>query len=424
MTPGVEETIRQRIRREGRVSFAEFMALALYHPQGGYYRGGRGRGSGADYFTSPQAHPAFGALLAVQVYQVWEVMGRPNPFYLVEQGAGEGLLAHDLLAFARYLDSAFIRALRYLALDMGIPAAPDLARQTGAQRLLTASLPFRSLVGCLLANEVLDAFPVHRWRFHRGTLQEAYVALEGERLVEVWDRPSTPSLEAWVEGLGIPLEEGMEGEACLALPTWAQEVASVWKRGLAIILDYGGAPSDLYRSGRSGTIRAFRRHLATGALYHHIGRQDITASVDFSALQRCAREAGLEVVGCLPQGAFLRHLGWDAFRRALLALRLPPGEAEANRFGLQALVQAEGLGGFGVVVLGKGLPAFSVWGLAGLEPHGRALLEQALARWTPRLTPYHAPLLAGRYPHQAVRWQGIGTEDHLASSGGEPYHGA
>jgi SAM-dependent MidA family methyltransferase len=381
------------------------MEIALYHPHG-YYGGGQGGQRGRDYFTSPGAHPAFGALLAVQVYQVWYLLGAPSPFWVIEEGAGDGLLAHDLLAFAPHLEERFHRSLHYLALERGRPPHPDPAREKGAQRVLTTSLPLRPFVGCLLANEVIDAFPVHPWRVQGGIVQEAYVTLEGDRLVEVWDTPSTPALEAWVRSLGIPLEDGAQGEACLALPTWAQEVGAVLGQGVVVVIDYGGAAPDLYRPGKRGTLRAFRKHLATGDLYRDVGRQDITASVDFTSLERCAREAGLEVLGFTRQAPFLRRLGWDAVRRALLRLRLPPGEEEANRFGLQALVQPEGLGGYGVLLLGKAMPPTPLWGVAGLSPQGEALLEEGLRRWTPRLTPLHTPLLLGRYPHQAIPWQG------------------
>lgn len=425
MLSALEEAIRQCIHREGPIPFARFMEMALYHPLGGYYCGGRGAGTGGDYFTSPQAHPAFGALLAVQAYQVWEALGRPSPFLVVEQGAGEGLLARDLLTFATHLDTDFYSALRYLTTDISRPPGTDLAIQAGAQRLLASCLPLRGVVGCLIANELLDSFPVHRWRIQRGSLQEAYVALEGERLAEVWGPPSTPALGEWVQALGVPLVEGLEGEACLAMPSWAREVYTALERGMAIVIDYGGASEDLYLPGRGGTVRAFRQHLATGSIYRYVGQQDITASVDFTSLQRCAREAGLEVLGLTSQGTFLRNLGWDAFRRALLRLRLPPGEGEANRFGLQALVQQEGLGGFGVCLLGKGLPPLEPWGVCGLTPLGQALLQRALREWVPCLTSAHMPLLAGRYPDQAVTWQGFGSSDpSLASSWAEPYHGA
>lgn len=416
MPTSVEEAIRNRIRSEGPIPFAHFMEMALYHPRGGYYTGGRGAGKGVDYFTSPQAHPAFGALLAVQVYQVWEVLGKPTPFCVVEQGAGDGLLAHDFLAFARHLDADFPCALRYLAVDISRPPETDLARQAGAQRLWASSLPLRGVVGCIIANELLDAFPVHRWRIQGGNLQEAYVALEEKRLAEVWGPPSTPALEAWVRAVGIPLAEGLEGEACLGLSSWAREASLALERGVAIVVDYGGEAKDLYRPGRGGSLRAFYRHLAKGNLYERVGQQDITASVDFTSLQRCAQEAGLKVLGQTSQGVFLRNLGWDTFRRALLGLRLPPGEAEANRFGLQALVQPEGLGGFRVLLLGKGLPPLGAWGLEGISLEGQALLQRALSKWTPRLTSAHMPLLAGRYPGQAVTWQGFGSNSPLASS--------
>ena len=112
-----EAEIRRRIAERGPITFAEFMELALYHPAGGYYTSGDPVGSGGDFYTSPTVHPAFGALLAVQLYQMWQLLGQPAPFTVVEPGAANGLLCRDILSAANGLPSGFADSLRYVCVD-------------------------------------------------------------------------------------------------------------------------------------------------------------------------------------------------------------------------------------------------------------------------------------------------------------------
>ena len=123
------------------------------------------------------AHPAFGALLAVQLYQFWELLGRPNPFHVVEAGAGNGRLCRDILAAAEGLPEPFGANLRYVCVDLS-PTGPP-ADHPRATRLVSRGIPLRTLRGCVLSNELLDAFPVHQVRVEQGRLREVYVALGG-----------------------------------------------------------------------------------------------------------------------------------------------------------------------------------------------------------------------------------------------------
>ncbi|HBJ30250.1 MAG TPA: hypothetical protein DDY93_02655, partial [Dehalococcoidia bacterium] len=152
-----ETEIRRRIASEGRITFADFMETALYYPEGGYYTTQKVVGGAGDYFTSPAAHPAFGALLALQLERIWEVMGRPEPFHTVEMGAGDGLLARDLVEFTKHLQPEFTRALEYLTTDR-----------------TTSGVAEMGITGCVISNELVDAFPVHRFRIDDGTLKEAF----------------------------------------------------------------------------------------------------------------------------------------------------------------------------------------------------------------------------------------------------------
>ena len=152
------------------------MELALYGPGGYYVSGDRSRTG--DYYTAPAAHPAFGALLAVQIRQLWDLMGSPSRFHVVEVGAGGCQLAQSFLDYASSLSPAFARALEYAAVDCSVAGTADVRLQP----VRGFGLPFRGVEGCVLSNELPDAFPVHRFSIRDGRALEVYVTLEDGRL--------------------------------------------------------------------------------------------------------------------------------------------------------------------------------------------------------------------------------------------------
>ena len=293
-----EEEIRRRIRERGSITFADFMELALFWHQGGYYLGPERVGPAGDYYTSPLAHPAFGALLAVQLLQMWQLLARPSPFTVVELGAGNGLLGRDLVAYSAHLSTEFRQSLRYLCLDRR--AAPGVERALpGESRLAAAGVPLRGIRGCFLSNEFLDAFPVHQVTVRQGRLQEVYITLDGEELAETLAEPSAPELAARLEGLGVALAEGQTAEINLGLEGWAGEVAAALEAGFVLTIDYGQPAEVLYSSERRrrGTVTTFYHHVQTDAPFRHIGHQDITAQVDFTSVADAGRRGGAGSVG-------------------------------------------------------------------------------------------------------------------------------
>ena len=387
-----ERAIRRRIARHGPITFAEFMAAALYAP-GGYYTR---TAAGADYYTGPQVHPAFGALLAVQLFHLWTLLERPRPCNLVEPGAGDGRLCRDILTAARYLPDGFADAINYTVIDrradpgweQGIPNA----RRVVADALSTDGAAVPAPAHCVLSNELLDALPVHRVRMEGGRLRELYVALgpdvadgyEGS-LIEIPGEPSTPELQRRLSDLGLTLSDGQTAEICLLLDAWAAATAARLQSGFALTIDYGRTAGDLYDPTQRphGTLVTYRRHRQTDAPLHDVGRQDITAQVDFTSAQRAGQRAGLTAVGNVPQGWLLHRLGLQTVRRNAAPpdaggsgwLTLPvnsdglppetlpdtfdatPDDSHAWRAGLTHLAQPGGLGDFRVLVQAKGVAA-------------------------------------------------------------------
>ncbi|MBF8267121.1 MAG: hypothetical protein HW388_629, partial [Dehalococcoidia bacterium] len=267
MVEGVAEEIKALIQERGKITFAQFMEMAAFSPQGGYYTSQPG-GVGRDFYTAPTAHPIFGALVALQLEQLWELLGSPSPFYVIEVGAGSGILARDTLAYASSLPSGFSQALEYVVVDYASPLRP-LGQ---AHRVKGRGLPFRDVVGCILSNELLDSFPVHRFAIQEGRVQEVYVTLRDGVLTEVMDEPSKARIEERLLGLGLDLSEGFQGEINLALEEWTEEVSRALRRGFALTFDYGGLAPELYSPQlRRGTLRCYYRHIRQSNPYHRPG---------------------------------------------------------------------------------------------------------------------------------------------------------
>ena len=404
-----ETEIRRRIASTGPITFAKFMEVALYWPVGGYYSGGDPFGASGDYYTSPMAHPAFGALLSLQLFQMWQLMDGPAPFTVVELGAGNGLLCRDILTFSVNLSSQFHNSLRFLCLDRRSSRGYD-AGLLQAWRVAASGIPLRGIRGCILSNEYLDAFPVHQVEMTGGKLLEVFIALDGTELVETLAEPSTPELDRRLAVLDdVEMAEGQRAEINLGLGGWARAVSDALDAGFVLTIDYGRPANELYSAQErpQGTLVTYYRHAQTDAPLRRIGRQDMSAQVDFTSVIQAGAAAGLETLGLTTQRLFLENLGWRRFRDGLASqapsTRLAPRDRQANLAGLTDLVRPGGLGSFEVLVQGKNVPAGQLWGLAA-EPAGE--LEQLLATLpTPLLTDRHVPLAAGGWPQPELEFE-------------------
>ena len=402
-----EQEIRRRILDGGPITFAEFMEVALFWPDGGYYTGSDPVGASGDYYTSPLAHPAFGALLAVQLFQMWQLLGCPHPFTVVEQGAGSGRLCRDVTGYADHLTEGFRDALRYLCLDLRpvAHAVPSPQGDTGPSvaQVVASGVPLRGVTGCLLSNEFLDAFPVHRITRNERELREIFVALEGGELVEILDAPSTPALAGRLEGLGIGLAEGQTVEINLGLEGWTEELGAALDAGFVLFIDYGHRAEELYSAEvrPRGSLTTFYRHVQTDSPLTRIGRQDITAQVDFTSVVNAGRLVGLEPVGFTVQGQFLRNLGLGHFQRQLPTLGLPRTAVQANRAGMVDLGRPGGLGDFKVLALGKNVDAPRLWGFESRAAPALPLPDLPV----PLLTDRHISLPTGWPPREEQEFE-------------------
>ena len=406
-----EQEIHNRIGEHGRITFAKFMEIALFWPTGGYYSRQHNIGPTGDFYTGPKAHPAFGALLSIQLLQMWQLLDRPSPFWVIEMGANDGLLARDIISYCAYLPPDFRDCIRYMCLDrssrQGLDEEASYRELPSIQRVTASFAPLRNVIGCFLSNELMDSFPVHRVTMVDGHLQEVYVALQDGKLVEQVDAPSTPALEEQLSSVGVKLPEGFKAEVNLALPPCMDDVGAALAKGFVVTVDYGGHAEEIYsrQDGRS-TLSCYYQHTQVNDPYQRIGRQDITAHVDFTSLVLQGRRRGLEALGYVAQAQFLKALGLSQLLRRLRIEGLGQREVDVNSMGMLDLVRPGGMGDFKVLVQGKNVGAPSLW---GLQPSADAasILDHLPI---PLRAAEHTPLLEGRYPHDSYEWGYNSTE--------------
>lgn len=375
MESAVEQEIRELIQRDGQITFARFMETCLYSPRGGFYSA-RGSRINAHFGTSATSHPVFGALIARQLEQMWQILGEPPVFHVIEVGSGDGALARSITDVCRRMTSRFAEAVYYVGADYEpgwvqspVGAFDGSDTLAGIQRVRGSGLgAFRNIVGCILCNELIDNFPVHRFAIEDGRVREVFVATDGQNFVEVLDEPSSPRIEARLAGLGLSLPDGYRSEANLAIEDWIRQVCGALERGFVLTIDYGELAEDLYSpENAQGTLVCFNRHTIGADPYQDIGQQDITCQVDFTSLMELGERRGLETVGYTLQRRFLANLGFHGFMDELGTRGLSAARAELNRLAMMTLVDPEEYGDFKVLAQAKGLgPGIELLGFQGV----------------------------------------------------------
>ncbi|MBU6400120.1 MAG: SAM-dependent methyltransferase [Verrucomicrobia bacterium] len=320
------EILRREIAAAGVLPFDRFMGLALFHPTLGYYERPDAAtiGRQGDYFTSVSVGSLFGQLLAFQ-FADWLAALPGGPVQLVEAGAHDGRLAADVLGWLQLRRTVLFERLEYWIVE---PSARRRGWQAGALEQFTGKIrwfagwervPATGVQGIIFANELLDAFPVRRfgWDARAKSWFEWGVALDGDRFV--WARirgagngplqnPSS-TLDPPSSSLWTVLPEGFTIETCPAAEAWWGQAARALREGKLLTLDYGLTTEQFFFPERSrGTLRAYRRHHATDDALADPGEQDLTAHINFSALQAVGAAAGLHTAPLASQAQFLTRI--------------------------------------------------------------------------------------------------------------------
>lgn len=354
----LQQLIIACIQRDGPISFADYMQMALYEPEYGYYVSGPAKmGWEGDYYTSTDVSSFFAYCMGQQLLQMWDTLGQPSPFVVVEQGSGRGNLAQGICLWAEQHAPTLRAALDYHTEDI------RAGQNALAQNVLSPSV--------ILSNELIDAFPVHIVQLYEKKLYEVYVDVQPDgRLYEVLDDPSNQEIACYLDTYKIPWQtfpDGWRAEISLdALHLLARNAQAIGRHGFLLTIDYGDKARALYTPARlNGTLACYFQHQFSNAPLIRPGKQDITAHVNFSALLYEGRRRGLHLHAFTTQRLWLTQMGISEELERVRAQNFTIIDtARASnrgqiallqwynlRQGVMALTDPAGMGNFKVLVL-------------------------------------------------------------------------
>jgi SAM-dependent MidA family methyltransferase len=356
----LSEIIINKIKSEGPISFHDFMELSLYHPQFGYYTSAADKiGLKGDYFTSSTLTPLFGMLIGRQLEQMWELLEK-NPFTIVEYGAGTGALCNAILS-ALKMNEKFYHDLNYCIIEKsGAMREKEKSFLNEKVTWHDSTETVAPVNGCILSNEVVDNFAVHRVVMQEN-LMEIFVDYRNG-FVEIL-QPASDELKLYLDELRVKLPTGFRTEINLQATRWIKDVAGMLEKGFVLTIDYGDPSFELYSEYRnSGTLMCYNKNGINGFPYSHIGEQDITSHVNFSALCLWGFKNGLNFCGFTNQCNFLSALGfYDCLKKNEI-----PGQDYHNLkkeiFLTQTLMKDMGHQ-FKVLIQEKGIPGKKLLGI-------------------------------------------------------------
>jgi SAM-dependent MidA family methyltransferase len=311
----LSEIIIQKIQQRGAISFRDFMEMALYYPELGYYTSAKEKiGKMGDYYTSPNLTPLFGEMLGRQLEEIWHVLDEKE-FTVVEMGAGTGLLSSDVLGYLNK-NKELYSELDYCIIEKS-PAMREEQRKLLNEKVrwCDSIKNLSGIIGCIFSNELIDAFPVHQIVMGK-ELMEVFVDYK-DGFVEML-KPASCELKNYLAELGVVLPQGYRTEINLDAVKWIQEIGASLKKGFVITIDYGYPSPELYQEYRNrGTLMCYYKHTANENPYRHIGEQDITSHVNFSALNHWGQKNELELCGFTDLAHFLLGLGIEEYLKKL-----------------------------------------------------------------------------------------------------------
>ena len=358
-----------RIRARGPMSFADYMAAALYDPEDGYYSTRAALGFAGDYLTAPDLGTHFGRALARAFADQWALLGKPASWDLVEAGAGRGTLLRDVLTSLDRERADAAKGIRPAIVEVSPRLRAQQSSALDGLDLRWASDP-RALApihGVLYANEILDAFPVQVLARTDEGLREVFVDEKDGRLVETLRPPAPADLKYRVpERLPV----GGRWEVSPEAESWVAGLASALTRGYVLFIDYGGDDAELLTRLGSGTVRGFSRHRLLTDPFVEPGAHDLTASVNFTAIRRAAEGAGFMFAGRGSQRDVLLALGI----RDVASRSTSPIEQlreYGRRSAIDTLLDPSGFGAFQVVCFAKDAPSEGLRMFAGREARAR-----------------------------------------------------
>lgn len=311
------EIIKRRIKSNGSISFRDFMDMALYYPELGYYTSPKSKiGGYGDFYTASELDRAFGELLAEQIAEIYQKVDT-KPFHIIEIGAGKGYLAYDINNYLInkypdiYENSKFILIEKSpYHIEIQREVLKDFNNVEWVQDII--DFENNSINGVVFSNELFDSFPVHLIRKINGKIFEIFITLKDEEENEIEEvlKEANEEIIRYLMELNIKIPEGMQTEINLDAKDYIQKIGKKLNKGYVITIDYGHPSKELYKPYRMrGTLLCYHKHRYSENFYENVGLQDITSHINFSALTYYGRLSGLELTGFTDQAHFLTGLG-------------------------------------------------------------------------------------------------------------------
>ncbi len=308
--------IKERIKRRGAISFCEWMDAALYKPSDGYYINENKirQSREGDYRTAPELSPLFAQTFARYFASLFEDLGAPKEFTIIECGAGNGVFAFEVLKTLKNQYKKVFNSTRYFIDEISVPLRERIKRKLEPFNEQVDFCHFESVencVGVIFSNELIDAFPVHRVVMRDGKLKELFVNLDSKDNFYLTEKPLTEKLVEYLERNNVNLREGQIIEVNIRANAWLKKSSSVLKHGFVVTVDYGSEQQELYDYDLrpDGTLRAFQSHRFVDEFLSKIGEVDLTSTINWTAFKKVGEGNGLKTICHESLDKFLLRIG-------------------------------------------------------------------------------------------------------------------
>tara|TARA_B100001750_G_scaffold238184_1_gene244359 strand:+ start:1270 stop:2472 length:1203 start_codon:yes stop_codon:yes gene_type:complete len=388
-----EKLIHNKIKLEGKITFADFMDIALYDSNCGYYNSQNRIGASGDFYTSPIIHPSFGAIICKQLFSMWVALKKPSPFFLIEIGANNDRLILDIREFAKSINKKFFENLECIIIDRSKILESHNSPEN-FHTLISNTIPFKNISGCILSNEFFDALPINKFQIKNDIITEIYLTIENNELKETNLAPHNNELCERITELYLKSSDNYIGEINVSIEKIIKNFSNVLKNGFVITIDYGDITEKLVKKYENSSIQTYSTHTKGTNPYTKIGEQDITADVNFSQLILAGKKYGLNSIYYANQSDFLKTNGINYWINQLH--KESDTTIKTNNLGaIYDLINPNGLGNLKVLIQEKNttMKTYNDLGISS-----KLSIEEKL----PMQTTAHLNIAQAKYPHTIV----------------------
>lgn len=388
-----EKLIHNKIKHEGKITFADFMDIALYNSNYGYYNCKNRVGASGDYYTSPIVHPAFGSIICKQLFSMWIALKKPSPFYLIEIGANNDRLVRDIREFAKSINKIFFNNLECIIIDRSKIFESHKSPEN-FHTIISNTIPLKNISGCILSNEFFDALPVNKFQIKKNNITEIYLTIENNALKEIHSPPSNTALYKSIIEIYSESLVNYIGEINLSIKQIIKNFSNVLNNGFIITIDYGDTTEKLVKKYKNSSIQTYSTHTKGDNPYTKIGKQDITSDVNFSHLIMAGKNYHFNPIYYANQSDYLKTNGINHWINQLNKESDNTTKTK-NLAAIYDLLNPSGLGSLKILIQEKDttIETYAHLGLSN---------ELYIPEKFPMQTTDHLNIAQAKYPHTII----------------------